>query len=93
MFDSDTDRSKKRAASSSSSSSGSSSSGSSSSASSPERSQKINSPIRVSPERRDYKVCVCLSVCPSVSGHQAHSSCTFSSSVLLLNIHNLQTQV
>ncbi|XP_065905489.1 serine/arginine repetitive matrix protein 5-like isoform X2 [Dysidea avara] len=46
---------KKRAASSSSSTSGSSSSGSSSSASSPDRNQQIKSPIRVSPERRDYK--------------------------------------
>lgn len=49
-------QSKKRVTSSSSSSSSGSSSSSSSSEATPERNQRINSPIRVSPERRDYKV-------------------------------------
>lgn len=54
-------QSKKRvtSSSSSSSSSGSSSSDSSSEAT-PDRNQRINSPIRVSPERREYKVSLCV---------------------------------
>ena len=48
------------ASSSSSSSSSGSSSSNSSSEGSPERSRRINSPIRVSPERRDYKVYVIM---------------------------------
>ena len=56
---------KKRRSSSSSSSSSSTASSSSDSSSedTPERSRRINSPIRVSPERREYKVNLCLFVC------------------------------
>ena len=66
---------KRMTSSSSSSSGGDSSSSDSSSEGTPERSRRINSPIRVSPERRDYKVHVYVHIWIVVCTAVRYSAC------------------